>query len=98
MSFQIGSFIVYDENAKGVPSKVPYENLWASKHWLTHYGNLRYLDFIANHPDATFQEKAQARKEIVLAQRKMTYWKRHPNWKQDEVARGKEAIDRMWNS
>jgi len=98
MTFQYGSFIVYDESAHSGPSKVPYDRLWASKHWLTHYGNLRYLEFIAAHPDATFTEKAQARREIVLAQRKMDYWKRHPNWNQEEVANGKASVDRMWNA
>lgn len=40
-----------------------------------HLDNLLYLQFIATHRDSTFNEKRQAESEIVIAKRKMKYWK-----------------------
>lgn len=40
-----------------------------------HFGNLMYLQFIAHNPLSTFVEKQQAETEMVIARRKMKYWK-----------------------
>jgi hypothetical protein len=39
-----------------------------------HFGNLMYLQFIAQNPRSSFVEKRQAETEMVIARRKMKYW------------------------
>lgn len=53
----------------------------ATKCYLDHYKNFLVLDFIAK--NGTLHEKAQARREIEVCERKMTYWKRQPHFNAD---------------
>ena len=47
-----------------------------SRQYATHFGNLCYLTFIANHSGTSFSEKKQANEEMLIAKRKMKYWER----------------------
>lgn len=88
--------IVYSDN-DGPASRYPvrYENLDATKHWLTHFGNHCYLSFIfKNSQDRT--EKHQANKEISIADKKMAYWRRHPNFDVQNAEAGKLRILNQW--
>jgi len=61
-----------------------YHSMDATKHWARHYDNHLYLDFIHKH-DKDPKSRAQARKEMDIAQKKMDHWKRHPNWDRDKA-------------
>jgi hypothetical protein len=61
-------------------------NVNATAKYVEHFRNSLYLQFLANHPRTTWNEKTQARKELVIAERKMTYWRRHPNFNAQQAA------------
>jgi len=90
--------IIYDEHPikKPFTGRVKYENLDACKHWVTHYGNYKYLKFLhEKSPD--FQERLQAQREMGVALRKMHWWERHPNFNIETVKPQRYAIDSQWN-
>lgn len=73
--------ICYNEDkARGFTGKpIPYADQPASNYWMTHMENSLYLTFLAQKSD-DFRERQQALKELGIAETKMTFWKRHPNW------------------
>jgi hypothetical protein len=87
--------IVYSDEKQAFSGVVRYENLDASKHWLTHYGNYLYLKFIFDKSEDRV-ERHQASKEIAIAERKMTYWRRHPNFSLAKIDAGKAILHRQW--
>jgi|ERR1700761_2441927 len=90
-------FIYNDTELKSsFGNRTKYDDLPASKFWITHYSNFCYLDWMSKHPDTSFAEKAQAKKELLIAQRKMDYWKRHPNWQKSHCENEANKIKSMW--
>jgi hypothetical protein len=89
--------LIYENDGKGAFSGIPpkYESLNAVAGYLRHYGNLLYLQFIANNTNDA-REKIQASKEMAIAERKMSWWEKHPNYVQAEVLRGVEKLKRDW--
>lgn len=92
-------FLVYEEfgvktvRAPSVPiSQWGIEKVMAA--WETHVGNRFYLEFMAS--KGTFLEKAQARRELEICDRKLTFWKRHPAWSQQVSDRITERLRREW--
>ena len=88
--------LVYDDNpprSNGNPPR--YDTQDANKGYLKHYANMLLLDFIAK-STKDFKEAAQARGELLIAERKMEYWKRHMNYDQATVTRGIEKIKAQW--
>lgn len=90
--------IIYDDTDKGWAGRnpVPYDRLDATKHYLTHYENWKFLNFILQASDDRV-ERHQANKEIGICDRKLTYWSRHPNWSRDKAEEGKRKIDQNWS-
>lgn len=87
--------IVYDENVRSAGAPIPYHSLNASKGYVTHYGNLLYLQFIVKSSDR-ISERQQALKEMQIAERKMAYWKKHPNWDRSEVEPEVVKLNKHW--
>jgi hypothetical protein len=88
--------IFYSDNggdSSGFP--VDYYKMNATKHFLTHYANMLTLDFIAKTTKDMY-EKAQATKEKDIADRKMNYWKRHPNYDQEKALREVQKLKEQW--
>lgn len=56
-----------------------YLEIDASGKWLEHFQNRLRLDHIAK-THADFQTRQRAEFELLTAERKMDYWKKHPNW------------------
>jgi hypothetical protein len=85
--------LVYDDDEGGTirmraniaRNHKPYDELDASGFYVRHYSNLLYLQFISSNPRATYSERRQADRELVICQRKLDHWKRHPNWRQEVV-------------
>jgi hypothetical protein len=75
---------------------VPYDRLDATKHYLTHYGNWKYLSFILQNSQDRM-ERHQANTEILIADRKMAYWLRHPNLNRTLLEEGKRKLDQDWS-
>lgn len=76
-------------------------NIWrlnGTKQYLKHYDNLLFLHFISKNPRAAELEKRQARLEMTIAEKKLAFWSRHPNFDKEEAMRGVEALKRAWGS
>ena len=77
--------LIYDDNApRRAGGFVRYENVNANRGFLTHMYNLLTLQWIKEHSDR-FLERQQCDKEIIIAERKIAYHKRHPNFVLSEV-------------
>ena len=90
-------FIYSDiEEPRSSRSVVPYDRLNATKHWTTHFENYMYLKFLLEAPGSTFLERRRANKEILIADRKMAYWMKHPNFRLEEAEQNKIRIQKNW--
>jgi hypothetical protein len=76
-------------------SPVPYSEQPANRYYMTHYENFLYLNFISTKSDDV-SERAQARKEIEIANRKMKYWMHHPNYDQTVINELCIAAKKKW--
>lgn len=79
----------------------PQINVWklnGTSGYLRHYENYLFLHFVAKNERSTWQEKAQARKELTICEQKLAWWSKHPNYDHDEAVRGVEQLKRMWNA
>ena len=94
-------YFVYDENEpkgrRGGGGVVRYYDLNANKHYLTHYSNAKYLTFLAQN-ETGFQERNQAQKELSTAERKMAFWRKHPNFNLQTLNAEIERIDKQWQA
>lgn len=72
-----------------------YQDMDATKHYLNHYSNYVILSKIAEAPK-DFNEKLRAEKEIKMAQKKMDYWTKHPNYDHKLALKGIEEIKNLW--
>ena len=77
---------------------IPYHEQPAVQYWRKHYANSLYLRFIHTSPLSSFQERAQARKELDICDRKMATWARHPNWTAEEAAKVRAEEDTKWQT
>ncbi len=84
-----------DQRSEGGAVSVPYEKWNANKGYLKHYENYLMLDFISK-ASKDGRERAQARKEMDICERKLAFWTRHPNYDQAEVTRGVQKLKAMW--
>jgi hypothetical protein len=74
------SHILYNELERFNPKfAIPYNKLNANKNWANHSYNLFVLKHIAN-STTNMKEKIQANKEILIAQKKLSWWEKHPNF------------------
>ncbi|GAA4523278.1 hypothetical protein GCM10023174_04920 [Chelativorans composti] len=56
------------------------------------------IPLLPKNPRATELEKRQARLEMTIAEKKLAFWSRHPNFDKEEAMRGVEALKRAWGS
>jgi hypothetical protein len=84
----------YSEQREPYTGSGDLSKLNAVKGYLRHYDNLLFLTFMSQ--KGTFQEKAQALKELPICERKLKWWQNHPNYERDAVLRGIEALKRAW--
>lgn len=89
------SLVYADNEAPYRGPVVPYARQNATKHWVTHYSNFKYLRFILTN-SKDFEERARANKEVQIADRKMRYWMNHPNFDRSIAEKEKAALDRQW--
>jgi hypothetical protein len=90
-------FIYPDTQEPFTGRPVPYHRQDANTHFLTHYGNAKYLAFfLANTCD--FGERRQLAKEMEVCDRKLASWRRHINFEPAVVARETQVIDATWAS
>lgn len=56
-----------------------------------------YLTFILTN-SGNFHEKHQAQKELDIAQKKIKFWRKHPEYSQDEEMKFRNIEKRRWNT
>ena len=87
--------LVYDGKSEpftGSMSNLARAN--ATKHASTHFDNSLYLNFMLQNGSIT--EKHLASKELMIAERKINFWKRHPNFNKEEYLKNCEAAKKKW--
>jgi hypothetical protein len=87
--------IIYSDPKSAGGYAVDYHSLNAVKGYIGHYGNFLTLDFIAKTTKDP-NEKRQALKELAIAERKMGWWEKHPNFVKQEAFREVERLKAMW--
>jgi hypothetical protein len=84
----------YSDNAPKGSSDINVWKMNGSKGYLRHFDNYLFLQFIAK--EGTRDERASVEKEIIICERKLAFWERHPNYDADLVKREKERKIREW--
>ncbi|QWY83090.1 hypothetical protein [Rhizobium phage RHph_X66] len=72
-------------------------NVWkmnGSKSYLTHFSNYLFLMFVSKR--GTRAERASVEKEILICQKKLAFWERHPRYDAEYVQKEKEKMIRAW--
>jgi hypothetical protein len=87
-------FIIYDDQPKTGGGFNPME-LDPHKMYRKHLENWYYLNFIAIRSNL-FNEKAQARKELEICTKKLTYWKKHTDFDKEVAAQITDNVKRTW--
>ena len=88
--------LVYDESVRtGFRGFKNFHDMNPHKPYNTHLENWFYLKFIQTTSDR-FQEKQQALKELDIAERKMTFWRRHPNFDVEVERKLIAACKKTW--
>lgn len=83
------------------PERLGAVNIWewdGTKQYLKHFDNLLYLNFVASNPRSSQREKAQARHEMTIAEKKLEFWTRHPKFVQEEAMKGVDRLKKQWSS
>jgi hypothetical protein len=75
---------------------IPYHKQNANNIYLKHYGSLLFLQFMANSPLSTRDEKHRAAKEMIMAERKMDWATKHPNYNQHTCLLGVQELKKQW--
>ena len=88
-------FFIYDEN-KGRKGFVSMTDANATSLWLNHFSNALYLRFIAQHPKTNTIEKMQANRELAIADKKMNFWAKHPNYNKEHANMEADNLKRNW--
>lgn len=89
--------IVYDETRiMGQGPSTPVHTWDGTKHYLRHYGNSLYLRFVAGRTNDG-QERRQAERELAIAEKKMAFWRRHPNYVHEDALRGVAKLKKEWS-
>ncbi len=66
----------------------------ANVHYMTHFNNRMFLLLLTQ--EGTFVEKQTAEAEIVICDRKLKFWERHPNFDAEIVRVEKEKVVKQW--
>lgn len=89
--------IIYSDNEQlNFQGGIDFSNVNSNVPYLYHLKNFFYLRFIASHTDTSVVEKAQARAEMLIAERKMAFWERQQNFNQAQKLADTEEQKRQW--
>lgn len=64
--------------------------------YVNHYDNLLFLQFILHNPLSSEVERRQARKEMEICEKKLEFWRRHPNYVHEEALRRVNDLKKNW--
>lgn len=94
----MSTFFCYQDNPVRASNKfnMKYDQMPATSYWLTHFSNSLYLTFLVQ-TEPGLIERNRAAYELGIAERKMAYWKKHPNWDMREATRKAEELKKQWS-
>jgi hypothetical protein len=82
----------------GPRSTINIWNLNGTRQYLKHYDQYMFLHFVTKNDLTTQSEKAQARKELTIAEQKLEFWTKHPKYDPIEAKKGAEKLKKDWTS
>lgn len=82
-----------DTSPKG-PSDINVWKMNGSKCYLTHFSNYLFLMFVSKR--GTRAERASVEKEILICEKKLAFWQRHPRFDAEYVQKEKEKMIKAW--
>ena len=88
--------LVYDELLPSKGMAINLDKINPNKPWAKHVENWYYLKFI--YTSGTVTEKIQAQKELIICERKLTFWQRHPTWSKEAAAQTVKDFQSKWQS
>jgi hypothetical protein len=90
--------LVYDESVGGGKFNGVPISQWGPdavmRSWQGHAENRAYLAFL--YSNGSIQEKAQAAKELKVAERKLAFWERHPAFDKSSSKAILDVIRAKW--
>ena len=86
----------YSDTAKYDGPNIDPSKCDATKIVLNHYSNLLLLKVMMGDASSSVSEKAQARKETAICERKIKYWERQARYDSDAALKGMDAMKKMW--
>jgi len=86
--------LIYDDTVTGSFTGFNPAKCNATKVYMTHFSNSLYLTFMLKEGNRI--ERHQASKELLICERKMTYWKRQFNFDEAQVEKLMVKEKKKW--
>jgi hypothetical protein len=89
--------IIYNESPEPYTGKGGFklENARATEKWLEHFSNSLILTAIMQSPKDRVEKQAASR-ELAICDRKMAFWKRHPNFNLHAATFEATELKKLW--
>lgn len=89
---------IYDDSSVRTPyaSRVPFNELDALRYWGNHFANSLELAFFLKNGDT--HEKLRASHELSICDKKMNFWKKHPNFDSQQAAVISQRLKKNWSA
>ena len=84
----------YSDTAPRSSVQIDVWRMNANKAYMRHYENFLFLDFILN--NGNDREKVEAKVELKICERKLDFWKKHPNFEPQTVQALVEKMHIAW--
>ena len=85
---------IYSDTREPFSGSIDFSRIDAVKQFLKHYDNSLFLLLLMS--QGTVIEKAQARKEMAICERKMKFWERQDNYNRDAALAGMDKAKKLW--
>lgn len=93
----MSSHFFYANQSEPFTGGIPLDRLNKNTQFNKHLAILYELRFIAANPLATFQERHQANKEILIAEKKMKYWSRFKDFDEKATVEENTRLRKLWS-
>nr|WP_143556390.1 hypothetical protein [Sinorhizobium sp. LM21] len=84
----------YSDTAPRNFSDIDVWRMNGSKKYLEHFSNYLFLIFVSKR--GTRAERASVEQELLICEKKLKFWERHPRYEAAFVQREKEKLIKAW--
>jgi cell division FtsZ-interacting protein ZapD len=88
--------LMYPDNQPFDYGRFSVTKLYPTSCWKKHLDNYFYLRFLFEHSDDR-SERLVANKEMQIAEKKMKYWERMPDFDKEEADAYLQKLKKTWN-